>query len=78
MRGKLPYPLSAEFVQWAESVAGMLTKIETQHGGIYEMMERPQWDESATGYAIELVGDLMRHLGELHKEMSDHVSQKPF
>jgi hypothetical protein len=72
------YPVSDEIVRWVESLVGVATKIETEYGGVSEMLERPDWDASKTGYVRDLLNRLYTRLGEIKGEIDDHVSQKPF
>lgn len=70
------YPASDEYVIWAQSLSGMLTKIKTTYGGIGEMVEHRDWDEGKTQYFLQLVKGLHRHLKSIDKELSDHVAGK--
>lgn len=71
------YPISDEMVVWAESLAGMLTKIETRYEGTSEMIECPEWDSGRTDYFVSLLGDVREHVNRIHAELVEHVSQKP-
>jgi len=44
-----------EVVQWVESLVGVLTKIETEYGGLCELLEHPSWDEAQTEYFVHLL-----------------------
>jgi hypothetical protein len=70
------YGASDEFVSWAESLSGLLTTIDTKYGGAECMLERADWDESRTEYALQLVRDLRVHLQRLEEEMVSHVQGK--
>ncbi len=72
------FRVSDEFLSWAESLAGLLTTIETKHGGADSMIEDPQWDQGRTPYAISLIFDLHLHLERIQREMVTHVSARPF
>lgn len=73
---KKRYSASDEYVVWAQSLSGMLTKIKTTYGGIVNMVEHVDWDESKTQYFLQLVKSLQRNLKAIDKELSDHVSGK--
>ncbi len=73
---KQQFPASDEFVVWAQSLSGMLTKIKTTYGSVSEMVEHPEWDEGKTRYFLQLVKGLRRHLVTVDKELSEHVSGK--
>ena len=70
------YLASDEFIAWAQSLSGMLTKIRTTYGGAAEMIESPHWNESKTSLALALVASLKREIAELHAEMDCHVKEK--
>ena len=70
------FRLSKEFVNWAESLSGFLTTIETRYGGIQQMLESNDWDDSKTEYATDLIRSLHQHLGKIEREMVEHVTEK--
>lgn len=70
------FPASDEFIVWAQSLSGMLTKMRTDYGSISEMVECPEWDEAKTDVALKLLRSLKFHLGKIEKELSSHVSGK--
>lgn len=70
------FDASEQFVVWAQSLSGMLTKITTEFGSVSEMVESSTWDDSKTEYALSLVKALHRHLRQIDKELSRHVSEK--
>jgi hypothetical protein len=59
------FPASDEFIVWAQSLSGMLTRIRTEYGGVDQMLEHPDWDEDKTPYVVQLVKSLHEHLGEI-------------
>jgi hypothetical protein len=75
---KSEHPVSDEFLVWAESLAGLLTTLETKHGGASAMIESRGWDQGRTQYALGLISDLAKHIERVRKEMSDHANEKPF
>jgi len=78
-RGKVSsYPVSDEFITWAESLAGLLTKLETKYGGMAAMLENAGWDQGRTQHANNLVADLALHLERIRKEMVSHANETPF
>jgi hypothetical protein len=72
------YPVSDEFITWAESLAGLLTKLETKYGGVHVMLEDAGWDQGRTQHAASLVADLAMHLERIRKEMVAHANETPF
>lgn len=46
------YPASDEFIVWAQSLSGLLTAVSRKYGGVSEMLERPDWNDSRTDYAL--------------------------
>lgn len=74
MAGK--FPASDEFIAWAQSLSGLLTKIRTEFGSMSEMAEHPAWEESRTQYALSIVGSLQKQLTQVHEELATHVSEK--
>ena len=70
------FPASDEYVVWAQSLSGMLTKIKTSYGSVSEMVESVEWDEAKTQYFQQLIKSLHRHLAKVDKELTDHVSGK--
>ena len=70
------YPASEELIVWAQSLSGMLTKIETRYCGIAEMVESHEWDDNATLYFQQLIRGLKRHIETMEQELEDHVSEK--
>jgi transcription termination factor NusB len=76
MLSKKKFVASDECVAWAESLSGMLTKIKTTYGGIGEMVESPEWNESKTVYFLQLLKGLRRQLATIDKELSEHVKGK--
>ncbi len=70
------YPASKEFMSWAGSLSGLLTTIKTKYGGIVEMVESPEWDESETIYAAQLLRSLKVHITKVERELTCHENQK--
>jgi hypothetical protein len=70
------FPASDEYVVWAQSLSGMLTKLKTAYGSISEMVEHPEWDEGKTLHFLQLIKGLNRHLSAVDKELSEHVKGK--
>jgi len=70
------FPASDEFIVWAQSLSGMLTKLSTEYGGIAEMVEHRAWDEGKTQYAMALIHSLHRHIAQIDAELSCHVKEK--
>jgi hypothetical protein len=70
------FAASDEFIAWAQSLSGMLTKLRTEYGSIAEMVEHPAWDEGKTEYAMSLVKSLRKHLSKMDTELSSHVEEK--
>jgi hypothetical protein len=73
---KQRFPASDEYVVWAQSLSGMLTKIKTTYGSVSEMVEHPEWDEGQTEYFLQLIKSLHRHLAATDKELTGHVKGK--
>lgn len=70
------FSASDEFIVWAQSLSGMLTRIRTQYGSLAEMLESPEWDENKTEYAVRLMKSLHSHLRDIETEMSSHAREK--
>ena len=70
------FAASDELIVWAQSLSGMLTKIRTEYGGIAQMVERPDWDESKTDLALKLMKSLKINISRMEKELASHVSGK--
>jgi hypothetical protein len=70
------YPTSDEFIVWAQSLSGMLTKMRTEYGSISEMVERPDWDDGKTDLALKLLKTLRTNLTRVEKELANHVNSK--
>jgi len=70
------FPASDEFIVWAQSLSGMLTKMTSQYGGIAEMVENRAWDEGKTMYALHLLQSLRTHLAKVESELLTHVEEK--
>ena len=70
------FPASDDFIAWAQSLSGLLTKMRTEFGSMSEMVEHPAWDESRTQYALSLIGSLQKQLTQVHEELKTHVSEK--
>jgi hypothetical protein len=70
------FEASNEFVRWAESIGGMLTKITTKYGSISAMVEHSDWDEGKTCYALSLLQSLRREISKIDKELASHVAEK--
>lgn len=66
------FVVSNEFILWAESLAGLLTKVDTTFGGVSKMLESPHWDKGRTNYAIEIIARLKGQIHKIHTEMSEH------
>lgn len=71
------YAASSEIVPLLESLTGMLSLIETKYGGVGQMIEGPEWDESKTDYSYRLVRTLRSRIATLEREFHEHVDQKP-
>ena len=67
------YPASDEFIVWAQSLSGMLTKLRTEYGSMAEMVECPQWDRARTDFALKLLKTLRTHVTKAEKELANHV-----
>ena len=76
MQKSSKFAASDEFIIWAQSLSGMLTKIKTQYGGIAEMVEHPAWDEGKTNYALSLITSLRKHVDQVEEELAVHVKEK--
>ncbi len=72
----MPFPASDEFIVWAQSLSGLLTKIRTEYGSMPEMVESPEWDEGRTHYALSLIKSLNKQLTQIEEELTAHVSEK--
>jgi hypothetical protein len=70
------FTVSDQFIAWAESLSGFLSTVKVTYGGVESMVERPDWEEEKTEYAVQLVRSLHRHLGKLEKELNQHVAAK--
>ena len=70
------FPASDEFIVWAQSLSGMMTKIRTEYGSVSAMVEHPAWDEGKTEHALSLVKSLRTHLSKIDRELSNHVEEK--
>jgi hypothetical protein len=70
------HPASDEFIVWAQSLSGMLTKMRTEYGSISEMVERPEWDGAKTDLALKLLKTLRTNLTKVEKELASHVNGK--
>jgi hypothetical protein len=70
------YPASDEFIVWAQSLSGMLTKMRTEYGSVSEMVERSDWDEAKTDLALKLLKTLRTNLTKVEKELANHVNGK--
>ena len=70
------FPASDEFIAWAQSLSGMLTKLRTEYGSVAEMVEHPAWDEGRTQYALSLIKSLHNHMAQIDAELSRHVKEK--
>ncbi len=70
------YKASDDFIAWAQSLSGMLTKIRTEFGSVSAMIEHPEWDESKTDNALFLIKSLRAHLSKIDRELSSHVQEK--
>jgi hypothetical protein len=70
------YPASDEFIVWAQSLSGMLTKMRTEYGSVAEMVEGPDWDEAKTDLALKLLKTLRTNLVKVEKELANHVNGK--
>jgi hypothetical protein len=73
---KQEFPASTEFILWAQSLSGLLTRLKTDYGQITEMVERPTWDEGKTTFALALIRSLRVDLAQLEEELSAHVEEK--
>ena len=40
------FTASDDFIVWAQSLSGMLTKMRTEYGSTQELLEHPDWDEA--------------------------------
>ncbi len=70
------YPASDEFIVWAHSLSGMLTRMKSEYGGVAEMVEHPTWDEGKTIYALHLLQSLRKHIAQVERELHVHVEEK--
>lgn len=70
------FSASDEFVAWAQSLGGMLTKMRTQYGSMAEMVESPEWDEGRTERALALIKSLCSQLAKIEEELTIHVNDK--
>jgi hypothetical protein len=70
------YPASDEFIVWAQSLSGMLTKMRTEYGSVSEMVERPEWDDAKTDLALKLLKTLRTNITKVEKELASHVNGK--
>lgn len=75
--GRVKYRMSDDFIQWAESLSAMMTKVRTDYGGISSMLENSEWDESRTEYALQLIVKLSNNLSEMKEEMDGHIRGRP-
>lgn len=71
-----PYPDSDNFLAWAQSLSGMITRIRTSHGSVAQLLESPGWNDSKTALALTMISGLKKEITALHKEMKDHVQEK--
>jgi hypothetical protein len=67
---------SDEFLVWAQSLSGMLTRLRTRYGSVEEMLEHPDWDEGKNEYLLQLIRLLHMDLGKMAEEMGAHVQSK--
>jgi hypothetical protein len=70
------FSASDEFIVWAQSLSGMLTKIRQRYGSISEMLEHPDWNEDKTGIICRLVHSLYEDMQIIDMEMTNHVNDK--
>lgn len=70
------FPASDEVLAWAQSLSGMLTKIKTEYGGISELVERPDWDDTKTPMMLTLLRGLRASISNAEAELTDHVKGK--
>lgn len=70
------YTTSDEFVVWAQSLSGMLTKIRGRFETAGQMVENATWDEGKTDYFLALIKSLHKHIAEVDTELSCHVNEK--
>jgi len=75
-RIKRTHSVSNSYIRWAESLAGMLTTIKIEHGGVGPMLESAGWDDGKTDYALRLTLALRDSVTRIAKEMQDHVQGK--
>lgn len=73
---KQRFPASDEYVVWAQSLSGMLTKIKTTYGSVSEMVEHPDWDESKTQFFL-LLGNLGFKLAHYQPGICKRASTVP-
>lgn len=50
--------------------------MKTEYGGISEMVERPDWDDSKTKPMLNLLKALKLNISKVEKELNDHVRGK--
>ena len=67
------YPVSNDVISWIESVTGLLAHIRITYGGVPELIEHPQWDQSRSAYAANLLAALKKDVARTEKEFRDHV-----
>jgi len=70
------FSASDEFVVWAQSLSGLLTKMRMEYGSPSEMVECASWDESRTEYVLSLVKSLHEDIAQIDEELSRHVTEK--
>lgn len=68
------YTASDEIIRWIESITGLLTYIESEYGGIPELVEHPRWDDSRNKYAASLLSGLKRDISRASQELNEHVN----
>jgi hypothetical protein len=67
---------SDEVIKWIESVAGLVAHVKANYGGVPELIEHPQWDESRNEYTVRLLTGLKKEIVTLTKDFNDHVNQR--
>ena len=67
------HAVSDDFIKWAEGLTGLVAKVDSEYGGVAEMLEHPEWDASRKRYAVALLDGLRRDVAHLAKEVKAHV-----
>lgn len=65
-----------EIINWLESLSGALSTVEEEFGGVAELVECKEWDESKTDYLLRLLAGLKESVSSLETELRNHVNGK--